>query len=78
MILQSDSIYRKQADDCRRALCVRLVWPWDNVACGVSRANANFDGTADQGANGKKPFRRGFTNKRGFVNVMSMINEGKL
>jgi hypothetical protein len=37
-----------------------------------------IDGKADQGKNGKKPFRCRFTGKREFVDVMSLTNEGKL
>lgn len=38
----------------------------------------SIDGTADQGANGKKPFRCRFTKKREFIDVMSLTDEGKL
>lgn len=43
-------------------------------------ANGGFgiDGVADLGATGKKPFRCRFTAKREFIDVMSLVNEGRL
>ena len=34
--------------------------------------------TADQGTDGKKPFRCRFTAKREFIDVMSLVDEGKM
>jgi hypothetical protein len=38
----------------------------------------SIDGTADKGTEGKKPFRCRFTAKREFIDVMSLVDEGKL
>jgi hypothetical protein len=38
----------------------------------------SIDGTADLGRQGRKPFRCRFTAKREFIDVMSLVNEGRL
>jgi hypothetical protein len=38
----------------------------------------SIDGTADEGTEGKKPFRCRFIAKREFIDVMSLVNEGAM
>jgi len=38
----------------------------------------SIDGTADLGRQGRKPFRCRFSAKREFIDVMSLVNEGRL
>lgn len=67
---------------CVKDVAVNYAAPPDRIRTGAVRKRREggygVDGTVDKGAEGKKPFRCRFTNKREFIDVMSLTNEGRL
>lgn len=63
------------------ASAVYAVRP-NSIKTGAMKTEPNgaysIDGTADLGRQGRKPFRCRFTARREFIDVMSLVNEGRL
>lgn len=57
---------------------VRPLYIKTGATKAASDGSFSIDGTADKGTEGMKPFRCRFTAKREFIDVMSLVDEGKL